>query len=165
MVREIRKDKIQEGWIDHNYRRYRGTAGTSLRILLNPGCTKINAELLLQPVQPDRVDPNFDEIDALKKPRSADKKKKAPPKKVQIPTELMPEDGSSVDDVASVNGDDGVISGQFDPNNHPYVQSGTSISVSLSLSEPIIPLPSKREKTSMKPSELIPKRKKVEKKM
>ncbi|KAL0488760.1 hypothetical protein AKO1_003872, partial [Acrasis kona] len=141
-----------EGWTDANYRKYRGTLSVDLKVLVNPGVTKQQGQYKLQPVQPDKVDIYFDEFDALKKPRSADKKKKAPAKKVQVPTELLPEDEAPIDDDnKSLNGDaqDVQFTGsKFDASSHPYTQANTCIDLAFNLSEPIIPLPSNRSRVS-----------------
>ena len=74
----------------------------------------------------------------VKKPRSAQKKK------IQMPAELQEEPADEV---------------------HPYSREGTTLKATITLNPPIIPLAEKRIKPSMKPSDLIPKREKVEKKL
>ncbi|KAL9654072.1 hypothetical protein ABK040_011616 [Willaertia magna] len=136
MIRCIQREKFVDGWIDNNERKYRAKFEAPLRKLMEPGNTSFSTCSLLQQ-SPDEGDSVLDN-----RPKSANKRKKKT--KDPAPPQLLPEG---------------------DEQTHPFEQMETSVNINVYIENPLIPKPENRMKPNLKPSELIPKRKKVEKKI
>ncbi|KAG2382328.1 hypothetical protein C9374_005530 [Naegleria lovaniensis] len=134
-LRSINKDMMVDGWIDHNEKKYTGTFCKHVKELLEPGAKASCETSALSHMNAD--DHSFP---TDPRPKSANKKKKK--SKDPAPPQLLPESDDS----------------------KPYEENGTKISIEFTFENSLIPKPEERTRTNMRPSDIIPKREKVEKK-
>jgi len=149
--RSLNPDLVTDSsWEDFNEQKYRAevqfvTDNTNgLSEFLEPGKTQHQfSDLPLMPPAPMEEAPE-DEGNAKKKSAGKDKGVKIPK---GLPQELTPEDPLK------------------EGEQHPYIESQTSLDLLVSFDRPLIPLAQDRLKSKVKLSELIPKRKPIHKKI
>lgn len=139
--RVIREEYNSEGWVDENEHHYRAEVRVAMEKLMYPGAQNMRESILLLPHRENNTEKATLQEAGNKKPTSAKKSKR------NIPPELA------------------VLEPDYAEGEHPYEKSATRLAVTLTLSTPIIPLLKDRPRPSIKLSDIIPKRKTIEKKV
>mmetsp|Transcript_6945 Transcript_6945/g.10160 ORF Transcript_6945/g.10160 Transcript_6945/m.10160 type:complete len:967 (-) Transcript_6945:39-2939(-) len=127
--RTVRSEMNPDNVEDENELKYRATIEFPVENMLKPGTEELTESFQLTPVPAPPAEPE----DPKAKKKDAKK-------------------GKGGGEIAAL------LAKEEDEEEHPYITSNTTISLSLSISKPLIPLAKDRERPDVKPSDIIPKR-------
>eukprot|EP01006_Ploeotia_vitrea_P029602 TRINITY_DN62111_c0_g1_i1.p1 TRINITY_DN62111_c0_g1~~TRINITY_DN62111_c0_g1_i1.p1 ORF type:complete len:923 (+),score=130.52 TRINITY_DN62111_c0_g1_i1:94-2862(+) len=140
--RRILRSNLPPDTTDVNANRYKAEGLLSLNAFLEPGLAMCDFVVPLKPCPPPA-----EPVEDAAPSRSQSSAKKPPPKKAAkkkdtLPTLTQEEDGSG---------------------EHPYVEHGTNVVITLNFSKPLVYLPEHRPRPNLKPDDIIPRRAKPQK--